>query len=327
MQLQFDEIKRLTRGAIGFSEQDGRLMPRRFTEEQTAAYAERNEGHWKKTFASAGIRLELRTDSTVFGMKAELRAASSRRFADFDVCVNGAILTTARFVLAEETLEISFSVALPEGLKELSVYLPWTVSTAIGEVTLSDGAVAEPIEKKLRMICFGDSITHGYDAHNPSFSYASRLVDALGAEGINKGIGGEVFFPSLAELRDPIEPELITVAYGTNDWSKSAREVFEQNARAFYERLSAAYPTARIFAISPVWRKNLEATDKSVGPFPRVHEYLAEVTASLPNVTLIDGRTLVPHERRLFPGDGLHPSDEGFRHYANNLYAAIRKYI
>ena len=81
------------------------------------------------------------------------------------------------------------------------------------------------------MIMFGDSITHGYDALNPSFSYANRLADLLNADFVNKGIGGERFFPTLAQLKDDIEPDYITVAYGTNDWAHSPKEVFDKNSK------------------------------------------------------------------------------------------------
>jgi lysophospholipase L1-like esterase len=187
--------------------------------------------------------------------------------------------------------------------------------------------MVEPVKRPVSMISFGDSITHGYDCSNPSFSYASRLADAFCAEAVNKGIGGEMFYPTLASLKDDLDPDIITVAYGTNDWSHSTKVAFDRDAKAFYEILSKNYPKAKIFAITPLWRHNMDSTEKDVGPFSYVHDYLAKVTAELPNVTLINGLELVPHEWRCFPGDGLHPNDEGFRHYANNLYAAIKKYL
>jgi lysophospholipase L1-like esterase len=218
---------------------------------------------------------------------------------------------------------------LPGGTKpsEVTVYFPWAVSTAICSMTVEDCELIEPVKRSLTMISFGDSITHGYVCSNPSFSYTVRVSDALQAELINKGIGGEVFFPALASEKDEAEPDIITVAYGTNDFSGSAKEIFEWDSKSFYEILSAAYPKAKIFGISPLWRQDMDRTDRQVGRFSYVYDYLANVTADLPNVTLINGLELVPHEWRCFPGDGLHPNDEGFRHYANNLYAEIKKYL
>ena len=52
----------------------------------------------------------------------------------------------------------------------------------------------------------------------------ARLADALGAEEVNKAIGGECFFPELAATKEDFQPEYITVAYGTNDWSRKSAE-------------------------------------------------------------------------------------------------------
>lgn len=35
---------------------------------------------------------------------------------------------------------------------------------------------------------------------------------------VNKGLAGGVSFPELTALPDGLEPDCITVAYGTNDW-------------------------------------------------------------------------------------------------------------
>ena len=113
------------------------------------------------------------------------------------------------------------------------------------------------------MIQFGDSITHGYDAKEPAASYASIVADALDAYSINKGIGGEIFFPDLATLPDGIQPDIITVAYGTNDWARGNLEKFERDSRAFYENLRATYPEAKIFALAPIWRENYEKADRA----------------------------------------------------------------
>ena len=79
---------------------------------------------------------------------------------------------------------------------------------------LDDGATIEGLYRKYKMISFGDSITHGYDAIYPSLSYASQLAQNLDAEQLNKGIGGDIFFPALLDEKDAFEPDFITVAYG-----------------------------------------------------------------------------------------------------------------
>ena len=177
------------------------------------------------------------------------------------------------------------------------------------------------------MLMYGDSITQGYDASLTSRSYASRLTALLNADSINRGIGGERFFPALAELSENISPDIVTVAYGTNDWSKTeSYEVFEQKCADFYGALSRLYPEAKIFAITPIWRKDGERIT-AVGTFDFVPKTIQRVTASLPNVTVLEGYGFVPHDPAFFYDLRLHPNDEGFAHYAENLYAQIKKYL
>jgi lysophospholipase L1-like esterase len=126
---------------------------------------------------------------------------------------------------------------------------------------------------------------------------------------------------------DAIEPDYITVAYGTNDWGRFSREVLTQNCRDFYQKLSALYPNAKIFAITPIWRSNEDRTTTPYGaPLEAVREMIAEQTADLANVTVIVGNGLIPNLMP-FTTDGLHPNDAGGQVYAHNLYLALKPYL
>ena len=328
MNLGFNKIKEIILGVAYTEEKDGMLCLHRFTKEQEEMYKPYNVDFYNKTFGTAGVRLEFLTDSTSLSLSANISPASSRTFFAFDVYVNGSLIKTAMGDMPEDSADFEFEAKLGKGDKKVAVYFPWSAAARIRSFSLDDGSVATPVSKPYTMISFGDSITHGYDAKNPSFSYASRLADALEADAINKGIGGEMFYPALAALKDEISPDYITVAYGTNDWyfCKST-EVFDKSCKDFYENLSANYPNSKIFAITPTWRSDWKKTENRFAPFEHIYNTIKSVAASLPNVTLIDGIDLVPHDKTCFSPDVLHPNDEGFRHYANNLYAEIKKYI
>ena len=328
MNIGFETVKDILKGVVCTEEKDGLLILHRFTEAQREMYKPYNADFYNKTFGTAGVKLEFMTDSTSLSLSVNVSPASSRKFYSFDVYVNGGLVKTAMGEMPKESADFEFEAELGKGNKKVAVYFPWSAAARIRSFALDDGAVVSPVSKQCTMISFGDSITHGYDAKNPSFSYASRLADALSADAINKGIGGEVFYPSLATLKDGFDPDYITVAYGTNDWyfCKSA-EIFDKNCKDFYENLSASYPNSRIFAVTPIWRGDWNNTENHFAPFNHIHETIRRVAASLPNVTLIEGIDLVPHDKTCFSPDVLHPNDDGFKHYANNLYAEIKKYI
>ena len=173
------------------------------------------------------------------------------------------------------------SYPLGEGYKTVQIYFPWSAASTLRFLALDDGASISPVLRPNRMLIFGDSITQGYDALYPSHSYASVLADALNADARNKGIGGEKFFPALLDEPEDFEPDYITVAYGTNDWAGRTAEELEHNLREFYHRLSALYPKARIFAVTPIWRKN-EFEQKPAGAFAHVAELIEDTAAELP---------------------------------------------
>jgi len=171
---------------------------------------------------------------------------------------------------------------------------------------------------------FGDSITQGYDALHPSNRYIAKIADKLGAEEFNKAIGGEMFFPELAALKESFEPDYILVSYGTNDWSHRDAETFKAKCKGFYENLAGNYPNSKIFAVTPIWRKDI-TEEKPFGDFETVDLLIRNAVKDCKNISVISGFDFVPKDEKYFADLRLHPNDEGFKHYAENLYNAIRK--
>ena len=328
MKLTVEQIRDIARGAVRVEERDGKVSLCRFTKEQEELYKVRSEDFYKKSFATAGVALEFVTDSSTLSMEVEIAPGSSRTYFRHSIYVNNVKYGALECKKANRGV-FGGKWTLPEGEKTVKIYFPWSVSSKILDLSLDNDASLTPVKRTKKMILIGDSITHGYDAAEPENSYACRLADALEAEGINKGIGAEIFFPALALTKDPIDPDYITVAYGTNDWSKGNKDAFDANCKAFYENLSRTYPKAKIFAITPIWRKNYAAGEAKplMGTLDYIGEYIEKVTAELPNVTVIQGIDLVPPDTKCFSPDVLHPNDLGFKHYFENLLAEIQKHI
>ncbi len=326
MNLNLEQIKAIAKGAARVEQAEDGIHLLRFTKEQEELYRIYSSDFWKKTFATAGVRLEFRTTSQSLSMAVRVAPASSRLYFFHDIYCNDKMIGQLGNSESNEGT-YSGTYALGDGMKTVRVYFPWSTASTLIRFTLDDGCQILPIQKNYKMLSYGDSITHGYDALSPSHSYASLLADALDAEAFNKGIGGEVFFPALAEISDEISPDLITVAYGTNDWSKCSRQTFEANCAAFYQALSKRNPDAKIFAITPIWRGDFETKTSQVGSFSYIAEYIERIAATLPNVTVIHGFDFVPKDESYFRDKYLHPNDKGFTHYFNNLHSEIKKYL
>ncbi len=340
MKFDLNMMKKAAKGAARIIPASDGFRFFRFTEKQEEYY--KTTSFRGKTPSTAGIRLEFKTDSKILRINANISPSTTRRFFSFDVYKNGSMIGTLTNIpesgieFAEGSVipsevklplgEFSDDFDLGEGEKEVKVYFPWSVTPLIKSIEIDDGASFEAVHHSRKMISFGDSITHGYDALYPSHSYASVLADALDAEAINKGIGGETFCPDLAEIKDDFEPNIITVAYGTNDWNNKTEADFKQSCDSFFAALSGNYPNAKIFAITPIWRKDEDA-QKPCGKFSDVANFIMKTAEKYPNVIGICGYDFVPNKTCYFSDFYLHPNDEGFDFYAKAIIQRIKEYL
>ncbi len=328
MKLSVEKIREISTGAVRVFEENGAVELSRFSKDESELYKSKNPDHYMKSLASSGMRLSFKTDSETLFICAEMSLGSSRKYFSFDVFVNGKCIghldnfsdvkLPPLFSVVKLPLgEYSKKFELGKGVKEVTVYLPWSTKTSIKEISVDDGAFVEAVKRDKKLIAYGDSITQGYDALRPSNRYVARLCDAIGAEETNKAIGGECFYPSLAALACGEEPDIVTVSYGTNDWNYLTLEKFKERSREFFENIRKSYPNAKIFAISPIWRKD-GVEERPFGKFETVHGHIGEAVEGL-GIELVYGYDLVPEDPSLFGDLRLHPRDEGFEYYANNL--------
>lgn len=334
MQLNLSQIQAITLGAARVEQQADGIQFYRFTRQQEELYKERNEDFYIKTFSTSGVRLRFRTDSRTMGFCVAVSLGCSRSYFSFDVFVDGKMVDSLNNFtgakLPRDYTKMPFLLGnfskqfdLGAGEKEVCIYFPWSVKVTLETIELDDGAFADPVKPTKKMLCFGDSITHGYDALHPSNKYISKLADCLDAEEYNKAIGGEIFWPGLAATREAFEPDYITVAYGTNDWNNCSREEFEDNCQAFYRNLRRNYPDTPIYAITPIWRKDM-AEARPFGAFRDVNAIIRSQVEELDDVTVIDGFAFVPQDERLYADLRLHPNDEGFAAYYGAIWSKIK---
>jgi len=334
MKLNFNQIKEITTGAVRVSKEDGIITFKRFTKEQEELYKSREQDVYKRTFSTAGIKLLFKTDSESLFIKLKTMIASTRKYFSVDVLVDGKpigyIDNFSDTKLPQDYTQMDLPLGdfskkfqLGEGEKTVCVHLPWSVKTLIEEISIEDNAFCEGIKPSNKLIAFGDSITHGHDALRPSNRYVAKLANMLNAEEFNKAIGGERFFPELAKLKDSFIPDYITVAYGTNDWSGVEQETFKNKCKEFYTNISQIYPQAKIFAITPIWRKDMNEYRK-FGSFGEVEKNIKNAVKGIKNITMISGFDFVPKEEKYFADLRLHPNDAGFEYYAEKLYNEIK---
>jgi acyl-CoA thioesterase I len=108
--------------------------------------------------------------------------------------------------------------------------------------------------KKVRLVAFGDSITAGGDASEPSLIYWERWADSLrkqypkaAIESLNGATGGDSTVQGLQRLQEKVlrhQPDLVLVAFGMNDHNREGYGVplqaFTENLGTLVDRIQAA---------------------------------------------------------------------------------------
>lgn len=326
MKLTFDQIRAAARGCAYSEEKDGALWLYRFNRQQMEFYRQRDPEFFRKAHSTSGVVVEFDTDSPTLFLAVTASTGSSRRFVAHSIYINGVLLAHFGDTIPAEcpAHDLEGSYDLGEGTKRVKILFPWASASRIRELRLASGSSFQPVKKDFTLILYGDSITQGYDALYPENSYATIVTSCLDANGINKAIGGEVFCPELATLPDEQAPDLITVAYGTNDWSTRSWEDFRDSCRGFYHNLRKIYPNTPIIALAPIWRADTQREEQQF-PFPEVAKHICAVVEEIGNAFFLDCFDYVPHDPNLFSDLYLHPNDDGFRYYGEALCAAVRK--
>lgn len=308
----------------GFDER-GRLCFRRFTPEQIADYALDGEQFPVRCRASANVTLDFVTDASWFGFEYDAREGSSQRYCGFDLFVDG-VLYDARLIGDLGSNGVMF--ALPEGTHRVTVFLPWSAELIIRSTAVSDGAFVRPAPpKKLRILVIGDSITQGYIARHPGFTWVGKLTRDLDAEVLNQGVGGYGFYR--ASLNHPIrwDPDLIILTYGANDYAREiTREGFRRCAEEYMEAFDDAYPDTPVLQTLPIYRGDEKSVCRD-----RIREYTREdalqiqreIAAGRPRITVMED-THFPRTPDFFAPDLLHPNDMGFLVHGERVVRAVR---
>ena len=191
---------------------------------------------------------------------------------------------------------------------------------------LEDGAAITPHKFDCKVLFFGDSITEGWEATWHSLSYAYHVSRFLNAESIIQGIGGAVYHMTTFDEEMAFEPDIVIVAYGTNDWKNyKTLEEAKEHCCKFLDQLVAKYGDKKLFGISPIWRAD-NANDTDMGSFASCVSSIKEEIINH-GLILIDGETLTPRLTDFYSDGYLHPDAKGHGVYAVNLITQLQKHL
>lgn len=336
MKLTFDQLRPLIKGAAVIEENaDGSLLLRRFTNRQQAGCAVADPDYYKCQ-AAAGCTLDFITDAETLSLTLTGRKKGKRKALILDLLEDGVPSTSQiRWTTPGEDKNAiipygtqTFLFPLKKGEKRVTVQFNNFCTVDALTVALPDGASVRPYPHKRKLIAFGDSITQGHSAVYPSRSYMAQLGRMLDAEVFNFGISGERFQEQKIAAGTYPRCDLVTIAYGTNDFGHRAasEELFARNMPGFMQKAAEEFKNIPVFVLLPLWCADEDTIHNSVGSLQSVRARIA-AEAEKYGFHVIDCQDFIPHDPAFFADLRLHPNDKGMDAYAENVYKAIREII
>ena len=307
------ELQSIYFGAYSFKEtEDGWLQAFQYTDEQMAYFSTAFDFWYDRCMATTAKTLEFTTRAQ--SLSFEYRFIWTGSQDSFELSLDGQI-TEIRYVkdLPEEG---KLDWQLPEGEKEVVIYLPADATVLIRNFTI-DGDVT-PAKKNEKVLWLGDSITQGYGPLRSAQTYVSVANRLLNYDIINQGIGGYVYDKKSLLKMPGYTPDKIIVALGTNQFGCETMQDVEE----YWETLIGLYGTEiPVLCVTPLWRGDVPDGFPTLARFC---EDVKKIAGQYSNVKITDGFTLVPHLPEYFL-DNLHPNCLGTEVYGRNLVEAIRK--
>ncbi|MBE6618613.1 MAG: SGNH/GDSL hydrolase family protein [Ruminococcaceae bacterium] len=324
MILTTEQLKEITLGALDiYTDENGDLCFKRFTDKQTEFYLKDHKDHVIRSKNTTGIRLAFYTDASALTLSYKMLRGLMANWFQFDITCDKAMIAHEHIVTEDDHCEGTFTTTLPEGEHLITIHFSNLCIFKLSGLELVNATFVRPHTPKGPKILFlGDSITHGATVDYPSLTYSARITAMTDAITLNQGVGGDIFRPGIIDPDISFDPEIVTIAFGTNDWSGARDNPTLRLARAnkYFSEVQSAFPSAKIVYISPIWRNLTEEEYATFLPARKEFEALAKEKG----IDVVDGFTLVPHLLPFY-ADGLHPNALGDSLYAENLAVALKK--
>lgn len=192
------------------------------------------------------------------------------------------------------------------------------------------GTTTEPTNKSVsrkRILFFGDSLTAGYGLEDPAQAFPGRIqqiIDSLGLpwEVTASGLSGETSAGGAGRIewvagRQPVD--IFVLELGANDGLRGiSPSETRKNLQSIIDQMQKLHPEARLVMVGMQAPPNMGKifTDSFRSVFPD----LADQNRMKLVPFLLDG---VAGDPALNQGDGIHPTAEGHRLVAENVWRIL----
>lgn len=322
MNISLNELNQFAIGCFGGDVENDVWHPRRLPEVMWPVY--QTEGALVRLHCTGGVRLRFTSDATSLHLSLRFGAAARQIFKG-NLIVDKSDKSTFGPDATQAEWSGEIFASAEKRLRLFDIWLPHLCRADVAGLEINENAIIETAPPlALRWLAYGDSITQGMTSQTPTQSHYARCALALDAEVCNVGIGGAKLDAALAETVPDDDFDIISIAYGTNDFNGSVPlEKYFSNTRQLLKALREKHQCP-IVLISPLlWVEREEANEQG----NTLNDYrtaLADLKDEDAEIYLVPGTELVPDEAKYFV-DNVHPNDAGFEEYAQNLLPHLRR--
>ncbi len=306
-----------------------------------------NKDVWQRGSNSAGLHVTFTTDASLIAVRWRLSnpsfytpSLSSLSVAGMDMYMREAdkwVWAAAKppnpvrppgqegIFLPDTTT--TFVRNLSKELRDFRIYFPIYNGVDLVEIGIPVGSrIGKPKpDGKKPIVIYGSSIIQGSAASRPGMTLVSQLNRRLGREVINLGFAGLCKMePEMAQLLAELDPDLYVIDCLPN---MSAAEITERTFD-FVKTISTARPNTPILIVeNPNYAQELWNPGTLNAIRVKNARLLKEFTrleqAGIKNLHYFKGSNSYGDGGDA-TFDGVHPTDLGFKYYANALEPAIR---
>jgi acyl-CoA thioesterase I len=184
-----------------------------------------------------------------------------------------------------------------------------------------------PVAKKRTILFFGNSLTAGYGLDDPSQSFSGLIqkkIDSLKLDYkvVNAGVSGETTSGGNSRigwvLKNPLD--VFVLELGGNDGLRGIPVTeTKKNLQSIIDKVKAKYPDAKIVLAGMQMPPSMGL--KYTGDFKKLYKEIADQNGIKLIPFLLEG---VGGEVKLNQKDGIHPTAEGHKIVAENVWKVIQ---
>jgi lysophospholipase L1-like esterase len=181
---------------------------------------------------------------------------------------------------------------------------------------------------RTRVAFYGDSYTLGTGASDPSLRWSTTICTERDWTEINPSVNGLGFINNRRSFAGDdlpaaiiaAQPDIVFITMGLNDNFSYDRDPdrIKQQISTDFQRLKSGLPSARFIVVEPFW-----FTDQRPASVEIIIGWVQDAATAIGADYIPGASHWLDGRPDLMASDGLHPNDDGYELFANNMDAAL----